>query len=101
MPTSLLLAHEFPPARGGVARVMGEIARRYPAGSLVVSTGSERAGPASAEGIAAEVDRLPLSPRQLRTLPGLLLLPVVRAWFGSVPERSSTTTGSALPSSQS
>ena len=37
----------------------------------------------------------------LLALPGLLLLPVVRAWFGSVPERSSTTTGSALPSSQS
>ena len=73
MATSLLLAHEFPPARGGVARVMGEIARRHPAGTLVVSTGSERAGPASAEGIAAQVDRLPLSPRQLRTLPGLLL----------------------------
>lgn len=73
MPTSLLLAHEFPPARGGVARVMGEIARRHPAGSLVVSTGAERAGPASTEGIEASVDRLSLSPRQLKSLPGLLL----------------------------
>ncbi len=73
MPTSLLLAHEFPPARGGVARVMGEIARRHPAGTLVVSTGAERPGPASTEGITATVDRLSLSPRQLRSLPGLLL----------------------------
>jgi MFS transporter, PAT family, beta-lactamase induction signal transducer AmpG len=37
----------------------------------------------------------------LLALPGLLLLPVVRAWFGSVPERQSATGESALHSSQS
>jgi PAT family beta-lactamase induction signal transducer AmpG len=37
----------------------------------------------------------------LLALPGLLLLPVVRAWFDSAPERTKTATGSELQSSQS
>ena len=37
----------------------------------------------------------------LLALPGLLLLPLVRAWFGSAPERTETAAGSALQSSQS
>ena len=37
----------------------------------------------------------------LLALPGLLLLPVVRAWFGSAPTSTPAATGSALQSSQS
>src|SRR2546426_7365756 len=36
--TTLLLAHDFPPLGGGIARLHGELARRYPAGELIVST---------------------------------------------------------------
>ena len=35
----LLLTYDFPPIGGGIARWMAELARRYPPGSLVVSTG--------------------------------------------------------------
>lgn len=37
----------------------------------------------------------------LLALPGLLLLPVVRAWFGDSPQRRPSAAGSALQSSQS
>jgi MFS transporter, PAT family, beta-lactamase induction signal transducer AmpG len=37
----------------------------------------------------------------LLALPGLLLLPVVRAWFAEAPQRTATAGGSALHSSQS
>ena len=33
--TQLLLAYDFPPIGGGIARMMGELARRYPPGSFV------------------------------------------------------------------
>src|SRR2546422_11682868 len=36
--TSLLLAQDFPPMGGGIARLHGELARRYPRGELIVST---------------------------------------------------------------
>lgn len=39
MATHLLLTCDFPPIGGGIARWMAELARRYPAGALVVSTG--------------------------------------------------------------
>jgi hypothetical protein len=35
MPHHLLLAYDFPPIGGGIARWMAELAKRYPAGSLV------------------------------------------------------------------
>ena len=73
-PPSLLLAYDFPPVRGGIARVMSEMARRHPAGSLIVSTGSTAD---DGDGIDGEfpnrIDRLPLAPRHLRVVPGLLL----------------------------
>jgi phosphatidylinositol alpha-1,6-mannosyltransferase len=69
----LLLTCDFPPVSGGVARFMGELARRYPPGRLIVSAGAEP----DAEDVDARfpnrVDRLPLSPGRLRTLPGMLL----------------------------
>ncbi len=67
--TDLLLAYDFPPIGGGIARWMAEIARRYPAGGLVVSTGSL---PAAADGqFPNRVDRIAVPSGRLRTLPGL------------------------------
>jgi hypothetical protein len=40
MRTHLLLSYDFPPIGGGISRWMAELAKRYPAGTLVVSTGS-------------------------------------------------------------
>jgi phosphatidylinositol alpha-1,6-mannosyltransferase len=52
---------------------MGELARRYPPGRLIVSTGQEP----DAEDVDARfpnrVDRLPIATRRLRALPGMLL----------------------------
>lgn len=74
MPSTMLLAVDFPPQRGGISRVMEEIARRYPAGSLVVSTGAlprNDRGEAMPE-LPQEVNRIALAPRRLRVVPGLL-----------------------------
>jgi phosphatidylinositol alpha-1,6-mannosyltransferase len=73
MPPSVLVAYDYPPARGGVARVMDEMARRYPEGALVVSTGRAPASGADVAPPEVEIDRMPLPARQLRVVPGLLL----------------------------
>src|SRR5437016_1002934 len=39
---TFLLTGEFPPMQTGIARMMGEITRRYPRGELLVSTGQHR-----------------------------------------------------------
>ena len=75
MPSSktLLLTSEFPPAQTGIARMMGEIARRYPRGELIVSTGQHRdAADSDARFPQAVIDRLPLPSRALRNFAGLL-----------------------------
>lgn len=76
MPKTFLLTDEFPPIQTGVARMMGEIARRYPKGELLVSTGQHRdsqdADARFAEAGGALIDRLPIPSRTLKTLPGLL-----------------------------
>jgi len=78
VPKTFLLTDEFPPIQTGVARMMGEIARRYPRGELLVSTGQHRdsqdadARFAGAVGGGAIIDRLPIPSRTLKTLPGLL-----------------------------
>jgi phosphatidylinositol alpha-1,6-mannosyltransferase len=73
MGTHLLLTYDFPPIGGGIARWMAELAKRYPAGSLVVSTGQS----ADASDVDAEfpnrVDRLSIPSRRLRTIQGILL----------------------------
>src|SRR5205807_4815353 len=73
MPKTFLLTDEFPPMQTGVARMMGEIARRYPKGELLVSTGQHRDS-AETDGhyAAAVIDRLPISTRALKNLAGLL-----------------------------
>src|SRR5207245_1001647 len=36
--TTMLLAQDFPPMGGGIARLHAELARRFPSGELIVST---------------------------------------------------------------
>ena len=68
----LMLTRDFPPMDGGIARMMGEIARRYPPSSLVVSTGGHPdSGPADAA-IGHPVRRTTVSSRRLRTVHGLI-----------------------------
>lgn len=62
----LLLCLDFPPMGGGIARFMGEIARHYPPGRLVVSTG-EGPGDLGADAIYPNrIDRLPVVASRLR-----------------------------------
>lgn len=69
----ILLAYDFPPIGGGLARWMGELARHYPPGSLVVSTGqSEDSDDVDSE-LANRVDRVSVQAKRLRTIQGLLL----------------------------
>jgi phosphatidylinositol alpha-1,6-mannosyltransferase len=69
----LLLAYDFPPIGGGLSRWMGELARHYPAGSLIVSTGqSEDSDDVDME-LPNRVDRVSVQARRLRTIQGLLL----------------------------
>jgi len=72
MATHLLLTYDFPPIGGGIARWMAEIAKRYPPGSLVVSTGLHPDAPDVDGAFPNRIDRLPLPAGRLRTIPGLL-----------------------------
>jgi len=71
--TTLLLAHDFPPLGGGIARLYGELARRYPAGELIVSTPQESDAADVDAQFNGVVDRLPIGRRTTKSLPGLLL----------------------------
>ncbi|HEX5385581.1 MAG TPA: glycosyltransferase family 4 protein [Gemmatimonadales bacterium] len=73
MPSDLLLTHAFPPMGGGLARWMAEVARRYPAPGIVVSTGADPESQDVDATFPGDIDRLPLPPKQMRTLQGLLL----------------------------
>lgn len=66
-----MLTYDFPPMGGGIARMMGEVARRYPAGSLVVSTGACRDAASSDAAIGHPVCRVSVPARRLRTVQGL------------------------------
>ena len=71
---TFLLTDEFPPLQTGIARMMGEIARRYPRGELLVSTGQHHDALDSDERYpGVEIDRLPMRSRSLKRLAGLLL----------------------------
>lgn len=70
--TQLLLTYDFPPIGGGIARMMGELTRRYPAGSLVVSTGSFSGSGAVDATFGNRVDRIGMPSRRLRTVQGLI-----------------------------
>lgn len=73
MGTHLLLAYDFPPIGGGIARWMAELAKRYPAGALVVSTGQSADASDVDAGFPNRVDRLSIPSRRLRTIQGILL----------------------------
>jgi len=72
MRPQLLLTYDFPPMGGGIARWMGELARRYPQGSLVVSTGQFPGSEEVDERLPNRVDRLSVPARRLKTLQGVL-----------------------------
>ena len=72
MPKTFLLTDEFPPTHTGVARMMGEIALRYPRGELLVSTGQNRDALETDSAFPAVIDRLPIPTRSLSGLAGLL-----------------------------
>jgi phosphatidylinositol alpha-1,6-mannosyltransferase len=65
--SDLLLAHDFPPLGGGIARLLAEVALRT---DWIVSTGS--LPNADDRPFAGRVDRLPFPAHRLKNLPGLL-----------------------------
>jgi len=71
--TSLLLTYDFPPHGGGIARMMGELALRFPPQSLIVSTGRCPRGTESDARLPQPVDRAPIQAKRLRTLHGMAL----------------------------
>lgn len=73
MAPHLLLTYDFPPIGGGISRWMAELAKRYPAGSLVVSTGQYGDASDVDASFPNRVDRLGVASRRLRTIQGLLL----------------------------
>lgn len=68
----LLLAFDFPPMGGGIARWMSEIAQRYPPGELVICTGRLPGDAAVDAALPNAVSRVPISSGRLRTLLGQL-----------------------------
>ena len=73
MGTTLLLAFNFPPLGGGIARWMGELALRYPPRSLIVSTGRHSGSDASDPRFLQPIDHVAIRATRLRTLNGLAL----------------------------
>ena len=72
MPKSFLLTFDFPPMGGGIARLMGELTRHFPPGSLLVSTGAMPGSAATDSKFQNPIDRIAIPARRLRTLRGLL-----------------------------
>jgi phosphatidylinositol alpha-1,6-mannosyltransferase len=71
--TQLLLTYDFPPIGGGIARMTGELAKRYPPGTLVVSTGQHPGSVEVDSSFSNVVDRIAIPSRRLRTVQGLLV----------------------------
>lgn len=69
----LLLSYDFPPIGGGIARLTGELAKRYPAGTLLVSTGCCEGSAQVDAGLPNRVDRVGVRSSRLRTVQGLLV----------------------------
>ena len=69
---SLLLGFNFPPHEGGIARLMGELARRYPPYALLVSTGTYAGSAESDDDFLQVTDRVPVQAMRLRTVNGLV-----------------------------
>jgi phosphatidylinositol alpha-1,6-mannosyltransferase len=73
MSRHLLLTYDFPPIGGGIARMMSELAKRYPPGSLLVSTGSYPGGASADATLPNPVDRVSTASSRLRTIQGLVV----------------------------
>jgi phosphatidyl-myo-inositol dimannoside synthase len=58
---------------GGISRWMGELTQRFPAGTLVVSTGRYDAQSTTDQSFPNYVDRLPIPAHRLRTVQGMVL----------------------------
>jgi phosphatidylinositol alpha-1,6-mannosyltransferase len=71
MSSQLLLSYDFPPMGGGIARWMGELAKRYPPGSLVVSTGQHPDSDSADARFPNRIDRVPMVGSRLRTIQGV------------------------------
>ena len=71
MTTTLLLALNFPPFGGGIARMMGEVALRYRPQGLTISTGTWPGCEASDARFTQTIDRVAVGAKRLRTLNGL------------------------------
>ncbi|HYT72598.1 MAG TPA: glycosyltransferase family 4 protein [Gemmatimonadales bacterium] len=71
--STLLLAFNFPPHGGGIARLMGELALRYPPRSLIVSTGRHAGSATSDTRFPHEIDHVGIRATRLRTIHGLAL----------------------------
>src|SRR5437762_10110486 len=56
--TTMLLAQDFPPMGGGIARLHEELARRFPPGELIVSTPADRDASEVDGAFPAVIDRL-------------------------------------------
>jgi phosphatidyl-myo-inositol dimannoside synthase len=72
MGTQLLLTYDFPPMGGGIARMMGQLAKSYRPETLIVSTGSYPGSVEADSSLANKVDRVAVPSRRLRTLQGLV-----------------------------
>src|SRR5438093_12864479 len=71
---TFLLTGEFPPMQTGIARMMGEVTRRYPRGELLVSTGQHRdTQDSDVRYNGTVVDRLPEPSNALRNLASLMI----------------------------
>jgi phosphatidyl-myo-inositol dimannoside synthase len=69
----LLVSYDFPPMGGGIARLTGELAKRYPAGSLLISTGRVPESAETDTQLPNRVDRVGINSTRLRTIQGLVL----------------------------
>jgi phosphatidylinositol alpha-1,6-mannosyltransferase len=69
----ILASYDFPPVGGGIARLTGELARRYPAGTLLVSTGRFPGGYEADAELPNRVDRAAIDSTRLRTIQGLVV----------------------------
>jgi phosphatidylinositol alpha-1,6-mannosyltransferase len=69
---TLVLALNFPPFGGGIARMMGEVVARYPVDGVVVSTGTWPGAEVSDARFRQAIDRVPVGAKRLRTVNGLV-----------------------------
>ncbi|MCU0620604.1 MAG: glycosyltransferase family 4 protein [Gemmatimonadales bacterium] len=98
MAPHLLLASRFPPMAGGTARWLGALARHYPVGELVVSTGQGPDGDDVDEPLPNRVERVAVPAARLRSLTGMLVWSRQAAVLARVTGAEFTWCGDLAPS---